>query len=82
MAPRVSDRARGPRCECARCKSLESGTEKYISTTFSNYDKMDPNKTQGLSDHQALICMSHMFGFILKDRVYGWLISEFEAEEF
>lgn len=47
--------------------------ENYVSATFSDYDDINPNRSQGLSDHQALLCMSHMFGFVLKDRAHGKL---------
>jgi hypothetical protein len=65
------ERIRGPRCECRPCKSKDSVSERYISAPFSDYDSIDPKKVNELTDHQALLCMSHMFGFILKDRTYG-----------
>jgi hypothetical protein len=65
------ERIRGPRCECRPCKSKDSVSERYISAPFADYDSIDPNKVSELTDHQALLCMSHMFGFILKDRAYG-----------
>lgn len=64
-------RARVPRCECFECKLVDSTKGASISLTFSNYDSLDPSQARGLSEHQALLCMSHMFGFILKDRTYG-----------
>lgn len=44
--------------------------DTYISGTFSDYDSIDPKTRESLSDHQYLLFMSHMFGFILKDRTY------------
>ncbi|KAJ4292782.1 hypothetical protein N0V90_009445 [Kalmusia sp. IMI 367209] len=44
-----------------------------ISTTFGDYDSIKPSQTEGLTDHQALVCMSHMFGFVLKERSYDIL---------
>ncbi|KAJ8105713.1 hypothetical protein ONZ43_g7315 [Nemania bipapillata] len=32
-----------------------------------------PNETTELSEHQYMLCMSHMFAFILKDRIYDIL---------
>jgi arylamine N-acetyltransferase len=67
----IGERARGPRCECSRCTDSDTVKEKYISATFSDYDNIDPKETKELSEHQYMLCMSHMFGFILKDRTYG-----------
>jgi hypothetical protein len=67
----IGDRARAPRCKCSECGRIDAMTEKYIPATFSDYDNIDPNNTGELSDHQYMLCMSHMSGFILKDRVYG-----------
>jgi hypothetical protein len=64
-------RARVPRCECSRCKLVDSTKGASISPTFSDYDSIDPSQAVTLSEHQALVCMSHMFGFVLKDRTYG-----------
>ncbi|KAI1122776.1 hypothetical protein F5Y10DRAFT_253232 [Nemania abortiva] len=69
----IGQRARAPRCECTACKDIDATTEKYISETFSDYDNIDPKDVNELSEHQYLICMSHMSGFILKDRVYDIL---------
>lgn len=45
--------------------------EIYVSVTFSDYDDIKPKDIKELSEHQCLLCMSHMFAFILKDRTYG-----------
>jgi len=67
----IGERARGPRCECSQCTDLDTTKEKYVSATFSDYDNIDPKETKELSEHQYMLCTSHMFGFILKDRTYG-----------
>ncbi|KAJ8131274.1 hypothetical protein O1611_g2355 [Lasiodiplodia mahajangana] len=69
----IGQRARAPRCECTACRDIDATAEKYISETFSDYDGIDPKDTNELSEHQYLICMSHMSGFILKDRNYDLL---------
>ncbi|KAI1378365.1 hypothetical protein F4677DRAFT_466113 [Hypoxylon crocopeplum] len=66
----LKERARTPHCECTRCRGVDARRERFASATFSNYDNIDPKNTPGLSEHQYLLCMSHMFGFILKDRMY------------
>jgi len=69
--PHLGERARGPRCECSRCTDFATVEQKYVSATFSDYDNIDPKVTKELSSHQYMLCMSHMYGFILKDRTYG-----------
>ncbi|KAI8960209.1 hypothetical protein F5Y11DRAFT_358596 [Daldinia sp. FL1419] len=66
----IKERAKTPHCECHHCIEADVGKEKYVSGTFGDYDNIDPKKCEGLSDHQYFLCMSHMFGFILKDRTY------------
>jgi len=68
---RIGEKARTPRCECSSCTNFDTVKENCISVTFGDYDAIDPKETENLSEHQYLLCMSHMFGFILKDRAYG-----------
>jgi hypothetical protein len=67
----IGEKARTPRCECSSCTNFDTLKENCISVTFGDYDAIDPKETENLSEHQYLLCMSHMFGFILKDRAYG-----------
>ncbi|KAI0116462.1 hypothetical protein GGR51DRAFT_501417 [Nemania sp. FL0031] len=69
----IGQTARAPRCECTMCKDIDATAERYISETFSDYDDIDPKDADELSEHQYLICISHMSGFILKDRNYDLL---------
>ena len=71
----IGERARAPLCLCPKCDELRGKEEKYIGTTFYHYDDIDPDETKELSEHQYLLCMPFMFGFILKDRRYGKLYS-------
>ncbi|KAI2466168.1 hypothetical protein F4781DRAFT_406556 [Annulohypoxylon bovei var. microspora] len=66
----IRERSRTPHCECVTCNRTKLGQETYASGTFGDYDDIDPKGSQSLSEHQCLLCMSHMFGFILKDRMY------------
>ena len=70
-APDLGKRSRAPRCECDRCTDFDTVKETRISTTFSDYETIHPKENEELSEHQYLVCMSHMFGFVLKDRTYG-----------
>ncbi|KAI1155266.1 hypothetical protein F4825DRAFT_407951 [Nemania diffusa] len=69
----IGQRARAPRCECSKCRDISNTTDKHIPATFSDYDNIDPNGATELSEHQYMLCMSHMSGFILKDRTYDIL---------
>ncbi|XXH00048.1 hypothetical protein Hte_006389 [Hypoxylon texense] len=69
----IRERVKTPHCECSSCTEVDARKELYISGTFSDYDNIDPKSSQTLSEHQCLVCMSHMFGFILKDRMYDLL---------
>lgn len=66
--------ARAPRCECLRCRDMDRRNGTHIVPIFHDYDSISPFRKGGLSEHQALICMSHMFGFVLKDRAYGKIL--------
>jgi hypothetical protein len=70
----IGERARSPQCGCIKCEN-SSAKEMYLATTFSDYEKIDPKVTKELSDHQYMLCASHLFGFVLKDRTYGELES-------
>ncbi|KAI0903084.1 hypothetical protein F4823DRAFT_629696 [Ustulina deusta] len=69
----IGERARAPCCKCRECRDIDTAAQKYISATFSDYDDIDPKEVGELSDHQYMIFLSHMFGFILKDRSYDIL---------
>lgn len=75
----IRERAKTPHCECKSCNQTKPGQETYVTGTFSDYDDIDPKRSQPLTEHQALICMSHMFGFVLKDRMYGMCLSTITA---
>ncbi|XDG05324.1 hypothetical protein ABKA04_004939 [Annulohypoxylon sp. FPYF3050] len=66
----IRERAKTPHCECKSCNQTKLGQETYVTGTFSDYDDIDPKRSEPLTEHQSLICMSHMFGFVLKDRMY------------
>ena len=67
----IPERSRAPRCECTECEDLDGMKEKYCNTMFSDYYDINPTETKELSEHQYLLCDSHLFAFILKDRTHG-----------
>ncbi|TGJ83182.1 hypothetical protein E0Z10_g5584 [Xylaria hypoxylon] len=69
----IGERARAPCCKCSKCRNIDTAAQKYISALFSDYDNINPKEVNEISEHQYMICLSHMFGFILKDRTYDIL---------
>ncbi|KAI1279408.1 hypothetical protein F5Y07DRAFT_42348 [Xylaria sp. FL0933] len=69
----VGERARAPCCKCNKCSDIDTAAQKYIPATFSDYDNVDPKEVNELSEHQYMLCLSHMYGFVLKDRTYDIL---------
>jgi hypothetical protein len=68
---RPGGRARVPGCQCEKCEQYNFKTQIYVPLAYESYDDIDPNKQGALNDHQYFICASHLYGFILKDRIYG-----------
>ncbi|RYC65182.1 hypothetical protein CHU98_g1061 [Xylaria longipes] len=72
--PRGMPLAMDPRGPEERRERLElDPMYTWYLVSFSDYDKINPKDTSELSEHQYMLCMSHMFGFILKDRTYDLL---------
>jgi hypothetical protein len=65
------DRARAPGCSCHKCNNHRTAKQIYTLVTYASYDSIDLNGVTELSRHQYLICPSHVWAFILKDRIYG-----------
>ena len=71
---RIGAGARIPRCTCDTCEAAYLESVSYIQLTFVDYDDINPRDEKHVPiDHQYLLCASHMYGFILKDRIYGEL---------
>jgi hypothetical protein len=71
----IGERARIARCECGACLDTSQRTENevFLRDRFADFDNLDPKKLTALTDDQAFLCDSHMFGFVLKDRVHDLL---------
>ncbi|KAH8679032.1 hypothetical protein BGZ60DRAFT_255846 [Tricladium varicosporioides] len=70
---RPGARARVPGCQCENCEQYNFQTQVYVPLAYEAYDNIDPNNPGDLVDHQYFICASHLYGFILKDRIYDRL---------
>lgn len=68
---KIGENARSPHCECIQCVASDILKTTFLFATYSDYDSISPKEIEKLIDHQYLLCSSHMFGFILKDRSYG-----------
>ncbi|KAH8708362.1 P-loop containing nucleoside triphosphate hydrolase protein [Phaeosphaeriaceae sp. PMI808] len=81
----IQESLRVPRCECKECKPTFEPLEVYAKHKFTDYADINPKRVETLSEHQYLILSSHMYAFILKDRVYDLLnvdgLSEAEIAE-
>lgn len=64
-------RARVPGCQCETCGQYNFDTQIYVRLAYESYDNIDPKRPGELDDHQYFLCASHLYGFILKDRIYG-----------
>ncbi|KAF1930614.1 uncharacterized protein M421DRAFT_91106 [Didymella exigua CBS 183.55] len=59
-------------CECQECKDAAT-TEEVHTMHFSDYRRLDPERLGELTPHQYMLMTSHMFAFVLRDRVYDLL---------
>jgi hypothetical protein len=56
----IGTRGRITGCECPKCEDLQAEKAMYLSATFGDYDNIFPKETEELTEHQYLICGSHM----------------------
>ncbi|KAL4807016.1 P-loop containing nucleoside triphosphate hydrolase protein [Aspergillus unguis] len=68
---------RMPKCPCQTCHDKETHQQRRV---FDDYDNIDLQRTTTLTDHQYMLCASHVYGFVLKDRV--WDVLEVDRLEF
>jgi len=68
---KLGERARIPQCEYNKCGEANSAEEVYLKPTFRDYNNIDPETVTELSNHQYMLFASHIFGFILKDRMHS-----------
>lgn len=58
-----------PYCLCKRCSSLE--TEATKPAKFDGYMRIDPDKGEGMTDHQYFICARDTNAFIFQVREWS-----------
>lgn len=61
-----------PGCTCAVCVAAGSvSAATYPQLTFDDYDNIDLNLNENLTDHQYFLCFSHVYAYCLQDRFWG-----------
>ena len=62
---------RVPRCGCKTCAATNV-TSKTLNKRlyFDDYDNILPDATN-ITEHQYLLCTSHVWAFMLQDRFWG-----------
>lgn len=68
----LGQHTRVPACSCPICANISRGSEKlYRRVIFDDYDEISLDLEQGLTEHQYLLCFSHVYAYALQDRVWG-----------
>lgn len=67
----LGEQTRIARCPCQSCEAKHAGLNRVERRPFDDYDDIDLTSKKTLTDHQYLLCWSHVFGFVLKDRAWG-----------
>ncbi|KAL3465911.1 hypothetical protein BJX64DRAFT_252150 [Aspergillus heterothallicus] len=69
----LGERTRVPSCPCESCHAKETQEHSIQRRKFDDYDDIDLNASTSLTDHQYMLCWSHVYAFVLKDRVWDLL---------
>jgi hypothetical protein len=67
----LGQRTRKAQCPCKSCEAKSPRQQIVQSRIFDDYDKIDLSSQESLTDHQYLLCWSHVYGYVLKDRAWG-----------
>ncbi|KAJ5725923.1 ATPase AAA-type core [Penicillium malachiteum] len=70
----LGSRTRKPLCPCATCKAKSPAQHGIDSRLFDDYDRIDLNSEDDIIDHQYLLCCSHAYAYVLKDRAWDSLL--------
>ncbi|KGO42033.1 ATPase, AAA-type, core [Penicillium expansum] len=69
----LGQRTREPKCLCKTCQSNSLRQHGIQRRIFDDYDNIDLSSVSTLTDHQYLLCWSHVYAYVLKDRVWDVL---------
>ncbi|KAJ6031075.1 ATPase AAA-type core [Penicillium herquei] len=70
----LGNRTRQALCPCATCKAKGPAQHDVERRLFDNYDSIDLGSDDVITDHQYLLCWSHVYAYVLKDRAWDSLI--------
>ncbi|KAJ5614475.1 ATPase AAA-type core [Penicillium herquei] len=70
----LGNRTRKPTCPCATCKANGPTQHDVERRLFDNYDTIDLHGQEVITDHQYLLCWSHVYAYVLKDRAWDSLL--------
>ncbi|KAJ5711737.1 ATPase AAA-type core [Penicillium malachiteum] len=70
----LGKRTRKPTCPCATCKANGPTQHDVERRLFDNYDSIDLQGQEVITDHQYLLCRSHVYAYVLKDRAWDSLL--------
>ncbi|KAL4957591.1 hypothetical protein BDW69DRAFT_180514 [Aspergillus filifer] len=69
----LGEDVRIPKCPCQSCDDKETQHQGLQRRTFDDYDQIDLEQKATLTDHQYMLCPSHVYGVLLKDFVWDLL---------
>ncbi|CAI7586193.1 unnamed protein product [Penicillium palitans] len=69
----LGQRTREPKCLCKTCQANSLRQHGIQRRIFDDYDNIDLSSVSTLTDHQYLLCWSHVYAYVLKDRVWDVL---------
>ncbi|KAL4904347.1 hypothetical protein BDW74DRAFT_154633 [Aspergillus multicolor] len=77
----LNEYTRIPKCPCQTCDEKEAQQEDMglLRRKFDDYDEINLQETAVLTDHQYMLCPTHVYGAILKDNI--WEIFEVDRLE-
>ncbi|KAJ5940511.1 hypothetical protein N7516_000679 [Penicillium verrucosum] len=69
----LGQRTRMPKCVCKTCQANSLRQHGIQRRVFDDYDNIDLSSVSTLTNHQYLLCWSHVYAYVLKDRVWDIL---------
>ncbi|KAJ5774987.1 ATPase AAA-type core [Penicillium paradoxum] len=69
----LGQRTRVPQCLCKTCETNSLRQHLIRRRRFDEYDNIKLNPDITLTDHQYMLCWSHVYAYVLKDRAWDVL---------
>lgn len=68
---KFASNGRTPACQCPNCVAKRIRTRETQRIELDGYEEIKLSAETELTEHQYLLCWSHVYGFLLKDREWG-----------